>query len=108
MAAKNRLLVAFGREIRRRRAALGMTLEVLGERAEITPHFIGGVELGRRNPSIVSCLSIARGLGVELAELLGGIEDLSPEGLEGARLFEALPKASRAAVLALLRGLAEA
>jgi transcriptional regulator with XRE-family HTH domain len=106
--ARNRLLVAFGREIRRRRQGLGMTLEALGERADLSPHFVGGIEMGKRNPSLASCLAISRGLGVDLAELLGGHEDLSPEALEGARLFEALPKASKTAVLALLRGLSEA
>jgi len=106
--ARNKLLTAFGQEVRRRRQALGLTLEAFAERAELTPNFIGGVENGRRNPSTVTSLAIARGLGVPIGELLGGHEGLSPEGLEGGRLLEALPPKARVAVLAMLRGLAEA
>ena len=40
--------------MRRRRHALGLTLDVFGERSGLTPNFIGGVEGGRRDPSISS------------------------------------------------------
>lgn len=105
---RNKLLLAFGEEVRRRRAAAGMTLEDLGEKADLTANFIGGIEMATRNPSLLSCLSVARGLGVPLADLLGGFEGLTPSGLEGGRLLDALPPKVRRAALALLRGLARA
>ena len=102
-----RALVAFGREVRRRRMAQGLSLEALGEAADLTPSFIGGIEMARRNPSLLSMLSIARGLGAPLGELLG-MPELSAEGIEGARLLDALPIEVRAAILHALHTLAEA
>jgi len=102
-----RALVAFGREVRRRRMAQGLSLEALGEAADLTPHFIGGIEMAKRNPSLLSMLSIARGLGAPLGELLG-MPELSAEGIEGARLLDALPIEVRLAILHTLHALAEA
>ena len=73
-------VVAFGREVRQRRVALGWTLDGLADAAGLTPNFIGGVENGRRNPSLTSMARIAKGLGVHLADLLGMLE-LSPEAV---------------------------
>ena len=101
-----RALVAFGREVRRRRMAQGLSLEALGEAADLTPSFIGGIEMAKRNPSLLSMLSIARGLGAPLGELLG-MPELSAEGIEGARLLDALPIEVRSAILHALHALAE-
>ncbi|NUQ72034.1 MAG: helix-turn-helix domain-containing protein [Polyangiaceae bacterium] len=86
--------------------AQGLSLEALGEAADLTPHFIGGIEMAKRNPSLFSMLSIARALGAPLGELLG-MPDLSAEGIEGARLIGALPIEVRSAILHALRALAE-
>jgi transcriptional regulator with XRE-family HTH domain len=102
-----RALVAFGREVRRRRMAQGLSLEALGKAADLTPSFIGGVETAKRNPSLLSMLSIAKGLSAPLGELLG-MPELSAEGVEGARLLGALPVDVRGAILHAVRALAEA
>jgi len=46
--ATDEQVVAFGREVRRRRLARGWTLDALADVAGLTPNFIGGVENGRR------------------------------------------------------------
>ena len=102
-----RALVAFGREVRRRRMAQGLSLEALGEAADLTPNFIWGIEMAKRNPSLLSMLAIARGLGAPLGEFLG-MPELSAEGIEGARLLDALPIGVRSAILHTLHALAEA
>src|SRR5215831_15214489 len=95
--------VKFGKEIRRRRKSLGMTIEQLSERSGLTPNYIGTVEIGDRDPSLSTVLALARGLSVGAAELLGGSDRLSPAALEAARLFEGAPPDVQDAVLRLLR-----
>ncbi|TKD03392.1 XRE family transcriptional regulator [Polyangium fumosum] len=95
--------VDFGKEVRRRREALGLTLEQLAERARLTPNYIGGIEAGRRDPSLSSVLALAKGLGVPPGELVGGIHDLEPAAIEAARLFQGASEDVQDAVLRLLR-----
>src|SRR5688572_24642985 len=65
--ARNEAAVAFGREVRHRRHAQGLTLDALGEAAGLTPHYVGRIEAGQRDPSISSMTKIAAGLGAPLA-----------------------------------------
>jgi transcriptional regulator with XRE-family HTH domain len=96
--------IAFGREVRRRRHAQGLTLETLGAEAGLTPQFIGGIEAGQRDPSIGSMAKIAAGLGAPLGELLG-MPELSAEALEGARHLSAVPPEVRAPIVVALRAI---
>lgn len=95
----------FGREVRRRRAAGDITLEVLADRAGLTPNFVGTVENGRRDPSLSTVLSIAKALGVRPAELFSSTGTLSVAAEEAARLFDKAPQEVRQAVLAILKSL---
>ncbi len=95
----------FGREVRRRRVALGLTLEQLAERAGLTPNYIGTVENGRRDPSLSTVLSLAVGLGVPAGELVGGVAELGPVAIETARLVEGAPPELQTAILELARAI---
>jgi transcriptional regulator with XRE-family HTH domain len=95
--------VDFGREIRRRREALGLTIEQLAERAELSPNYVGTVETGKRDPSLSTVLALAKGLHVPPAELFGGVKELGSAGVEAGRLFEAAAPDVQGAVLRLLR-----
>jgi transcriptional regulator with XRE-family HTH domain len=97
----------FGEEIRQRRQALGLTLEELAERTKLSPIYLGEVERGIRNrgPSLEVALKVARGFGVALGGLLGGIKELSAGGIEAGRLYEALPRPLKQPTLQMLRGL---
>jgi len=57
--------------IRRLRLARGLTQEGLAEAAGLHRNYVGGVERGERNVAIDNIESIARGLGVSVAELVG-------------------------------------
>ena len=81
--------MSFGREIRRRREALGLTIEELAERAGLSPNYVGTVENGRRDPSLSTILALAKGLRVPAGELLGGTKELSPAACELGRMFDA-------------------
>ncbi len=95
--------VDFGKEVRRRRKALGLTIEELAERAELTPNYVGTVETGKRDPSLSTILALAKGLHVPPAELFGSAKELGPAGVEVGRLFEAAAPDVQDAVLRLLR-----
>ena len=97
----------FGREIRRRRESLGLTLEQLAERAGLTPNYIGAIELGKRDPSLSTILGLARGLGAEPGELFGTVPNLGPAATEMARLFDQTVPDIQEAVLQILRSCAK-
>jgi transcriptional regulator with XRE-family HTH domain len=98
--------VQFGKEVRRRRRAARLTLEQLAERAGLSPNYVGSIEKGDRDPSLSSVLALAQGLKVPAGELVGGLPELGPGGLEAGRLFEAAGADVQEAVLALLHALA--
>ncbi len=60
----------FGEAVRKSRVRVGLTQEDLAERSGIDRSYIGGVERGERNPTLVVICKIADGLGIQLAELL--------------------------------------
>jgi Predicted transcription factor, homolog of eukaryotic MBF1 len=72
--AKKSTLTLLGEEIRSQRMARAITQMDLADRCGLHVTFIGGVERGQKNISILSLESIARALGVSMAELISGIE----------------------------------
>lgn len=65
-----RFLRRIGDRIREQRTARGWTQDELGEKCELHRTFIGSVERGERNVSILNLKVIAGALRVSLAELL--------------------------------------
>ena len=63
--------ILVGKNVRRLRTQRGMTQEQLAFEAEIDLTYVGGIERGRRNPSLVVLAKIANALGVHSAQLLG-------------------------------------
>jgi transcriptional regulator with XRE-family HTH domain len=59
-----------GRNVRRLRKQRGLTQEKLAFGAEIDLTYLGGIERGKRNPSLVVMARIADALTVPLAKLL--------------------------------------
>ena len=74
MPRRHRSLTAFGLAVRRAREAKGFTQERLAERADLDSTYISGIERGVRNASLISLVSVARGLGVPLAKLCEGVD----------------------------------
>jgi transcriptional regulator with XRE-family HTH domain len=67
----NAILHDIGRNIRRLRQAKGLSQESLAEHAELHRTYVGGVERGERNVTLLSLERIAVALEVELVALLG-------------------------------------
>ena len=59
-----------GRNVRAMRHARGLTQEQLAHDALIDLTYLGGIERGRRNPSLSVIVRIAKAVGVTPAELL--------------------------------------
>jgi transcriptional regulator with XRE-family HTH domain len=55
-----------GRNVKRLRTAAGLSQAVLAERMGVDRAYVSGLELGQRNPTIVTLWHIAEALGVKL------------------------------------------
>jgi transcriptional regulator with XRE-family HTH domain len=59
--------------IRKLRHDAGLSQEALAEAAQIHRTYLGGIETGRRNPSLKNLWRIAHALGVPLSKLFEGV-----------------------------------
>ena len=60
-----------GRNVRLRRQERGLTQEQLAFEAEIDLTYLGGIERGKRNPSLLVIVRLAAALKAKPADLLG-------------------------------------
>jgi transcriptional regulator with XRE-family HTH domain len=70
----NAELLDLGQNIRRLRRSLKMSQEKLAEKSGLHRTYLSDVERGSRNPSFLTLLAVARGLGVTLSELTRDLE----------------------------------
>lgn len=89
--------------VRNSRISLGLTVEQLAERANLSPNYMGDIERGERDISLSTMMSLAKGLGVPVARLFGEIPDLSSRAMEMARLFMESPGNVQIPLLEILR-----
>lgn len=67
--------LAFGSAVRERRMAIGVAQEELALLSGIDRSFVGKLERGENQPSLVLILRLARALGCSGADLLAGLEE---------------------------------
>ena len=60
----------FGKHLRKLRRDRGFTQEELAHRAHLHRNYVGGVERGERNISLLNIVELAKALSVRPAELL--------------------------------------
>lgn len=63
------LLKWFGAAVKAKRDELALSQEELAERASLHRTYIGGIEQGRRNLSLLNIMKLAQALGMEPAAL---------------------------------------
>ena len=61
-----------GEAIRDRRKEVGLTQEKLAEKSNLSTIFISRVERGVESPSIDNLVRIAKGLGVQVRDIVSG------------------------------------
>lgn len=94
----------FGREVRRRRTALDLTLEALAHRAGITPHHLSAIETGKAQPRLDTILALAKALGrVPPGELLGASAEFTPAAADVAKMYDRAPAEIQEIVAKVLR-----
>lgn len=59
-----------GRNAARLRQAAGLTQEQLAERSGLSQQYLSDLELGKRNPTVVTLYELANALGVSHMELV--------------------------------------
>lgn len=69
MSERN-ILKQFGENIRKFRKRLGITQEQLADEAKIERSYMGTIERGERNPTLLKVYNIAKALKVKAAQLL--------------------------------------
>jgi len=65
----------FGAALRRLRLRAGISQEVLAERAGLHRTYVGGIERGERNVSLVNLERLARALDLNLQGLMAEVEE---------------------------------
>lgn len=72
--AKNLQLQAFGERVRNLRTSRELSQEDLAELAGMHRNYIGGIERGERNITLLNLIRLAKALEISPSEFLRGIE----------------------------------
>ena len=67
------LLAQFGNALRTERLKAGLSQEALADLAELDRTYVGSVERGERNISLINIVKLAQALGVQPATLFKGL-----------------------------------
>ena len=69
------ILEAFGRKVREFRQNVGLSQEELAAKAGVHRTYIGMIERGEKNATIISMHRISKALGTDLVSLISGVSD---------------------------------
>ncbi len=67
---RRELFRSFGRAVRERRTSLGLSQEELADLAGLHRTYVGSIERGERNPSLLNIARLAHALRVKPSELM--------------------------------------
>lgn len=72
-SSETKLLKQLKNNIRAERQKIGLSQEALADKADLDRSYVGGVERGERNVSLINIVRLARALGVAPVNLLRGL-----------------------------------
>ena len=73
MTEETDILTRFGRRVRELRTAAGLSQEAFAASCGLDRTYIGGIERGERNLSLVNIEVVARALGLTISKLTEGL-----------------------------------
>lgn len=68
--SREKVLRNFGRHLAQLRHEAGLTQEEVAERSGLHANYIGDLERGQRNPTLMTLLALAGALGISVGELM--------------------------------------
>ena len=74
MARKNRALVLLGKNLRKAREACGWSQEELAARCGVHRTYVGAVERGEYNVTILTLRKLTKSVGITLRDAIRGID----------------------------------
>jgi len=77
--AGKKVLRKFGKRVRELRLERGLSQEEFALEANLARSYMGDIERGQRNVSLINLARIAGALQVSLSELCEGIPDIPPD-----------------------------
>ncbi len=80
MKRSQEILAAFGARIRELRKEHGFSQEGFADHCGLDRTYLGGIERGQRNVSLMNIEIIAKGLDLSIAELMCGLGPTSQQG----------------------------
>jgi transcriptional regulator with XRE-family HTH domain len=66
---ENEVIIKFGNKVRQLRLSKNLSQEVLAEKSGLHRNYIGMVERGERNPSLINIEKLANSLEISLTDL---------------------------------------
>ena len=73
-AMNQHCLLKLGENVRQLRKVKGLSQEALADISDLHRTYIGGIERGERNVSLVSIIRLAKSLDVDASRLVQGID----------------------------------
>tara|TARA_R110002074_G_C12148358_1_gene629926 strand:- start:253 stop:486 length:234 start_codon:yes stop_codon:yes gene_type:complete len=70
MRSKNKILITFGEKVREIRKKKGLSQEELAHKANLHRTYIGMIERGEKNITLINIEKIANALDIDIKELL--------------------------------------
>ncbi|HXG21794.1 MAG TPA: helix-turn-helix transcriptional regulator [Methylomirabilota bacterium] len=98
-AADAQFLTAFGKRVRELREQRGLTRKLLARAANVSERYLGQLEAGDGNVSIVLLRRIARALGITLSDIFIPEREAGAEALLLRRLLKRIPARQLESVL---------
>lgn len=68
------LCITFGQIVRRRREAAALSQEELGEKTGVSRNYIGMIERGEANPTLLVLQQLSQALGCTMVSLVAELE----------------------------------